>query len=128
MTISEVLAGDALVLWSYVAGDLYLYVYTSVTTMMMMERGVCVDGSGDVFFSALLVQYPMCINIRYAIRLQFLKLWSSDHVECLNFEYFFSAVLTLSNRDFTYTDSCSESQDPSVMEGEFPPFERHIRV
>jgi hypothetical protein len=128
MTISEVLAGDALVLWSYVAGDLYLYVYTSVTTMMMMKRGVCVVGSGDVFFSALLVQYPMSIDIRYAIRLQFIKLWSSDHVEYLNFEYFFSAILKLSNRDFTYTDSCPESQDPSVMEGEFPPFERHIRV
>jgi hypothetical protein len=76
MTISEVVAGDALVLWSYVADDPYLYIYTSRTTMtMMMERGVRVVGSGGVFFSALLVQYPMSVNIRYAMRLHFIKLW-----------------------------------------------------
>jgi hypothetical protein len=74
MTISEVVADDALVLWSYVADDPYLYVYASVTTMMM-ERGVRVVGSGGVFFSALLVQYPMSVNIRYAMRLHFIKLW-----------------------------------------------------
>jgi hypothetical protein len=127
MTISEVVADDVLVLWSYVADDPYLYVYASVTTMMM-EGGVRVVGSGGVFFSALLVQYPMSINIRYVIRLQFIKLWSSDHVECLNFECFFSTFLKLSNRDFAYTNSCSESQDPSVMKGEFLPFERHILI
>jgi hypothetical protein len=128
MTISEVVADDALVLWSYVADDPYLYVYASVTAMMTMERCVRVVGSGGVFFSALLVQYPMSINIRYVIRLQFIKLWSSDHVECLNFECFFSTFLKLSNRDFAYTNSCSESQDPSVMKGEFLPFERHILI
>jgi hypothetical protein len=49
-------------------------------------------------------------------------------VECLKFECFFNVSLKLFNRDFAYINSCSERQDPSVMEGELSPFERHIRV
>jgi hypothetical protein len=120
MTISEVVADDALVLESYVADDPYLYVYTSMTTItMMMERGVRVVGSGGDFFSALLVQYPMSVNVRYAMRLQFIKLWSSDHVECLNFEYFFSAILKLSNRDLHIQTPVRKAKIPQSWKASF---------